>query len=334
VHKPLHHTMPLMPSAQPATATDLVSATRWITAAATQHGATLCSHVVARLGTSRSSAHTLLRKLVAAQWLVRDGTPQHPIYRPGALRQVVHTCALADAPPANALWQLHFAPCFDLPLPLQDAARLAFTELLHNVARHSSASRMTVSVRQTPQQLQLLVCDDGSGLFAGSLAEPQALVALGSAMAAGQGLRSCAQLADVLDVQAAGQAFQHRAWEQTAGSPAVWRAGRLPASRQTALPLKGTRIYMAVALQATPSMAYLANLQTALTMLQGCAQRSAALQVAKPAASSDLANLEHVGATRVAHGLAAGDGVGVAGAQHAQLYQQRLGLGQGLVAVS
>ena len=35
--------------------------------------------------------------------------------------------------------------------------------------------------------------------------------------------------------------------------------------------------------------------------------------------SGDAADLEHVGAAGVAHGLAAGDGIGVAGHQHAAL---------------
>ncbi len=339
IYKP----MPASPATQAASApiaTDLFGATRWITAAATQHGAALCSHVVARLGTSRSSAHTLLRKLVAAQWLVRDGTPQHPVYRPGALRQVVQTYPLASmlSPQtlwAQALWAQDFAPCFDVAPALQEAARLAFAELLHNAQLHSQGSRVTVSLRQTPQQLQLLVSDDGCGLFAQAQQPPQeALASITSAIGTCQGLQACALLADVLDVQAngqasgqaGGQAFQHRAWEQTPGATPLWRQGRLPTGHNR----RGSSVYLAISLGSADERP---NLQTAVTMLAGCAQR-ASTRLAGTDPSSHLADLEHVGAAGVTHGLAAGDGVGVAGAQHAQLYQKGLGLGQGLVAVA
>ena len=41
----------------------------------------------------------------------------------------------------------------------------AFTELLNNAIEHSGGTQVTVSMRQTPQQLQLLVSDDGRGIF-------------------------------------------------------------------------------------------------------------------------------------------------------------------------
>jgi signal transduction histidine kinase len=44
-------------------------------------------------------------------------------------------------------------------------AQHAFTELLNNAIDHSGGTQVTVSMRQTPLHLQLLVSDDGCGLF-------------------------------------------------------------------------------------------------------------------------------------------------------------------------
>jgi hypothetical protein len=49
--------------------------------------------------------------------------------------------------------------------------------------------------------------------------------------------------------------------------------------------------------------------------------------------TADATHLQHVRATGIAHGLAAGDGVGVTRLEHFALNQQALSFGQRLVAV-
>ena len=226
----------------------LAPLTQWITEAALQHGAALPAHLMAQLGVSRRRANLLLRQLTAAQWLTAAGTPRRPQFAPGPLRQVVKRYSLAGLQ-EDLPWRRDFAPCFVLPPAVQRMAQHAFTELLNNAVDHSGGSAVTVSMRQTPLQLQLLVSDDGCGLFsriAQSFAIDEPLLAMlelskGKLTSApehhlGHGLFFTSRLADVFDIHADAAAFQCRQWE-----PRRWRAGR-PAARS------GTAIYLAIAL--------------------------------------------------------------------------------------
>jgi anti-sigma regulatory factor (Ser/Thr protein kinase) len=230
---------------------DLPSVTTWITVAAEQHGARLAGHLAERLGTTRRQAQCLLAKLVAAQWLRRQGTLRRPVYRPGPLRQVVHRYPL-DSLQEDLPWARDFAPWFDLPASVRRMAQHAFTELLNNAIDHSGGSCVTVSMRQTPLHLQLLVSDDGCGLFQRiqecfAIADPaMAMLELGKGKLTSQPERHCghglfftSRLADVFDLHANQSAFQFRGWGQRR-----WQAGKPMSNR-------GTSIYLAIALDTT-----------------------------------------------------------------------------------
>jgi len=226
----------------------LAPLTQWITAAAMQHADDLPAALAARLDISRRRAHGLMRKLVAMQWLQASGTARRPRYGPGALRQVVQRYGLAGLQ-EDEPWRHDFAPFFTLRPEVQRMAQHAFTELLNNAIDHSGGQQVTVSMRQTPLQVQLLVSDDGCGLFeriaqSFAIAEPQlAMLELSKGKLtsaperhSGHGLFFSSRLADVFDIHANEAAFQCRSWEQRS-----WRAGR-PAARQ------GTSIYLAIQL--------------------------------------------------------------------------------------
>jgi anti-sigma regulatory factor (Ser/Thr protein kinase) len=152
-------------------------------------------------------------------------------------------------------WRRDFAPCFELPAAVRHMAQHGFTELLNNAIEHSGGATVTVSMRQTPLQLQLLVADDGCGLFTRiaecfAIDEPDlAMLELGKGKLttapdhhSGHGLFFSAQLADVIDIQANGVGYQRRAWE-----PGQWHAAR---GRTGATATRnGTAVYMAIQLQ-------------------------------------------------------------------------------------
>ena len=228
--------------------TALSDVTRWITEAALRHPDDLTAQVAERLGLARAKARLLLRRLVALQWLGRQGSTRRPHYLPGLLRQVVRRYPLAglreDLP-----WSRDFAPCFDLPGEVCWMAQHAFTELLNNAIEHSGGHQVTVSMRQTPLQLQLLVSDDGRGVFevigeAFGISVP-ALAMLELAKGklssrpdrhSGRGLFYTAKLADVFDLHANGAAFQQRDWQRE-----QWQRCR-PACAG------GTAVYVAICL--------------------------------------------------------------------------------------
>ncbi|HET7795553.1 MAG TPA: ATP-binding protein [Rhizobacter sp.] len=233
---------------------DLNALTLTITAAAVSHPHDLAPHVMQITGVSRGTANKALQRLVQLGWLQREGTVRRPHFRPGLLRQVVKRYPLAGLQ-EDLPWARDFAPFFTLPTQVQRMAQHTFGELLNNAIDHSGGSSVTVSLRQTPSHVQLLVSDDGCGVFdqlsrSFSLTDPTlAMLELSKgkltsqpARHAGRGLFFTSRLADVFDLHANETAFQHREWEGQG-----WRPGR-------ALKHQGTSVYAAIALDTTRTL--------------------------------------------------------------------------------
>ena len=240
-----------MPRKPPVKPSEL---TPWITAAALQHGEALPAWLMQRLDISRRRAGSLLRRLVDGQWLLREGSLRRPLYRPGPLRQVVQRYEL-DGLQEDQPWRQDFAPCFELRPNVRRLAEHAFTELLSNAIDHSGGQRVTVSMRQTALHLQLLVSDDGCGLFqrvaqAFAIDDPQlAMFELSKGKLtsqperhSGHGLYFTSRLADIFDIHTAQAAFQHRPW----GAQRWQRAKPATAG--------GTTIYLAIALDTSRTL--------------------------------------------------------------------------------
>lgn len=226
----------------------LSQATRWITTAALRHGDDLVAHVMARTGLNRRGTQELLAALVESRWLDRSGTPRRPVYRPGPLRQVVKRYPLAGLQ-EDLPWANDVAPCIALSPNVARLAQHAFTELLNNAVDHSDGQNVAVSIRQSATHLQMLVSDDGCGLFdriskTFHIGEPSlAMLELSKGRLTsqpdrhcGQGLFFVARMADVFELHANQHSFQRRSWGRTG-----WQPGR-PA------PHSGTSAFVAIAL--------------------------------------------------------------------------------------
>ena len=222
------------------TTASLPALTTWITQAALDHPADL-DHVVAqRLGCTLRTARQWLARLAALGWLQRSGTPRRPHWRPGVLRQMTRRYAL-DGLQEDRPWTRDFAPAFDLRPNVARLAQHAFMELLNNAVEHSGGSCVAVSMRQTALHLQLLVSDDGVGLFRrieqAHGIDDAALAMLELAKGrltsqpehhAGRGLFYAARLADMLDLHANLHGFRH-------AEAAGWQPARAAADRGTAV---------------------------------------------------------------------------------------------------
>jgi len=222
--------------------------TAWITETALRHPDKLPQHLAERLDVSRASAQRLLRKLVDAQWLTRGGTARRPNYQPGLLRQVVRRYPLAGLQ-EDLPWLRDFSPHVVLPAAVARMAQHVFTELLNNAVDHSGGTCVTVSMRQTPTQLQMLVSDDGRGVFDAidetfQLGDPtMAMLELAKGKLTsqperhtGRGLFFTSKLADIFDLHANDAAFQQREWQRD-----QWHRGRAACR-------SGTAVYVAICL--------------------------------------------------------------------------------------
>jgi anti-sigma regulatory factor (Ser/Thr protein kinase) len=231
----------------------LAAAALWITPASHDHGKDLAAYVMQSQGVSRRRARKLLSALVTAQWLAVSGSVRRPEYRPGALRQVVKRYTLQGLQ-EDLPWARDFAPLFNLPPQVAQLAQHAFTELLNNAIDHSGGTGVTVSMRQTGLHLQMLVSDDGCGIFdrikqTWQISDPDlAMLELAKGKLTsqpdqhcGHGLYFAARCADIFDLHANRQAFQRRLGQ---GS---WISLR-PQGRC------GTSVYLAIALDTTRTL--------------------------------------------------------------------------------
>lgn len=227
---------------------DLDAITPWITRAAIEHGDDLAAEVARRLDIGTRRAAVMLRQLAERGWLSVQRQGRRQVHRPGTLRQVVQTYTLAGLE-EDLPWRRDFRPCFELSRHVTQLMGQAFTELLNNAAEHSGGTQVSVSLRQTPQQLQLLVADDGVGLFQHlretvAIDDPMlALLELSKGRLTSQPLHHCghglflsARLADVFHVQANGES-----WMTRDGDGSGWQRQRLGPARP------GTTIYLSVA---------------------------------------------------------------------------------------
>jgi anti-sigma regulatory factor (Ser/Thr protein kinase) len=303
---------------------DLAPITQWITEAAERQGDELPGYLMERLEVSRRRAGALLKRLVAAQWLVDIGKPRRPQYRPGPLRQVVKRYEIGGLS-EDLPWRIDFDPYFSLPKNVRRMAQHAFTELLNNAIDHSGGSAATVSMRQTPLQLQLLVSDDGCGLFrriaeSFDIADPSlAMLELdkGKLTSApdqhsGHGLYFTSRLADVFDIHANSSAWQRRAWERSA-----WRQGKAGAVSTR----PGTSVYMAISLDTPRTLDKLLQAHSASGSSYDFGRTAVALQLMAPvgamlASRADAkravfrlqqfrhADLDFTGISSIGHGFA------------------------------
>jgi anti-sigma regulatory factor (Ser/Thr protein kinase) len=233
---------------------DLKTLTHWITTASVQRPEGLDLELALRFGVNRRAARRALQRLAELHWLVIEGGPRRPRYRPGLLRQVVRSYALRGLE-EDIPWLLHFAPFFALPPNVSRLVQHAFGELLNNSIDHSDGTQATVSLRQTASHVQLLVSDNGRGLF-DRIAETFAIASPALAMLelskgkltsqphrhTGQGLFFTSKLADVFDLHANAAAFQQLAWDERGWQP------------RRALQHTGTSVFASFALDTTRTL--------------------------------------------------------------------------------
>lgn len=300
---------------------DLTALTTWITAAAVDHPTELPERLAALAGVQRATALRRLGQLIDLQWLTRTGAAPEARYGPGSLRQIVRHYDI-DGLGEDLPWSRDFTRYFDLPPNVLRLTQHAFSELLNNAIDHSDGTGVTVSLRQTPSHVQLLVSDDGRGVFdkichTFALPDPQvAMLELSKGKLTtqperhtGHGLYFTSRLADVFDLHANDHAFQHRSWEGSG-----WRSGR-PMTRQ------GTSVYASIALDTPRTLESVMHahsfdgtgvdfertavpLHLAVTSQVGLESRAQARQVAARLTRFRLAELDFSGIAHIGHGFA------------------------------
>ena len=229
---------------------DFASLTRTITADAMAHPTDLAPMLAQRHAVTRATASRQLKRLVDLGWLVRSGG-NRPRYEPGLQREVTTDYAIAGLD-EHSPWIRDIHPKLALKPDVARLAQHVFGELLNNAIDHAGATTVTVSVRQTPTHLHLLISDDGLGVFkqlahkAGLPDAQRAALELAKGRLTtqpqchgGRGLFFVARMVDAMNLQSDGQVLQ---WRRQAESV-----------RFLAHPLKhtGTTVFVSLALDST-----------------------------------------------------------------------------------
>lgn len=231
--------------------------TRTITADALAHPRDLGQTLARRHSVSRGTMTKQLRRLVDSGWLERtDERLAH--FKPGIQREVTMDYDVAGLD-EHTPWLHDVFPVLALSPAVTRIAQHVFSELLNNAIDHASASRVTVSVRQTPTHLHVLVVDNGLGVFEQLARKANLESAQRAALEiakgrlttqpechGGRGLFFVARMVDAMNLQSNAQALQ---WRHH-GESVQFRAH--PLNRT------GTTVFVSLSLDATvrPTDAY------------------------------------------------------------------------------
>lgn len=139
-----------------------------IQACAAQGGA-LASTATEQTGLTRVAVSRRIKKLADTGYLLRHGSGTRQTYSLGEHRFWLGLQlreAIAQRGGEMAVWEQHLAPLLgDLKPNVRSLANTAFTEMLNNALDHSGAQRVLMGLHVQGGQLQMLVADDGVGIF-------------------------------------------------------------------------------------------------------------------------------------------------------------------------
>lgn len=119
---------------------------------------------VERFNVSRVTANKYITQLENEGWISRSGPKTRPVYGPGYQRKVSHFYQIAGLEEQTP-WERDFSPYFQLPANIRNIAHHGFTEMLNNAIDHSQGSKVFVYMRQDEKNLNIVVSDDGIGIF-------------------------------------------------------------------------------------------------------------------------------------------------------------------------
>ena len=133
-------------------------------------GGSLASTAAEQTGLTRVAVSRRIKKLADSGYLQRHGSGTRQTYSLGALRfwlSVQPLSTIAQRGGEMAVWERHLAPLLaDQPANVRNLANIAFTEMLNNALDHSQAQQVGMGMHISAGRLQMLVADDGLGIFA------------------------------------------------------------------------------------------------------------------------------------------------------------------------
>jgi anti-sigma regulatory factor (Ser/Thr protein kinase) len=130
----------------------------------------LVGMATAQTGLSRVAVSRRIKKLADSGYLQRHGSGTRQTYSLGEMRfwlAVQPAQAIAQQGGEMAVWEQHLAPLLkDMHANVRNLANIAFTEMLNNALDHAQAQHVAMGLHVQAGRLQMVVADDGAGIFA------------------------------------------------------------------------------------------------------------------------------------------------------------------------
>jgi len=126
----------------------------------------LAAMIVNRFGISRQAANSHLRNLVKEGAILASGKTSNRTYRLAhtSSKQLVYK--LRPGLEEDIVWRNDIRPLLEkLPANVLNIWHWAFTEMFNNAIDHSAGQKIIVSVRSTARHTEIIVQDDGVGIF-------------------------------------------------------------------------------------------------------------------------------------------------------------------------
>jgi hypothetical protein len=131
-----------------------------------KHPSEIARMVAEKFAISRQAANKHLQKLVAENVLSITGNTKSRVYSLTPQVNVSLTFFLRDKLSENDVWQLDIKPALGvLPDNVLNIWHYCFTEMFNNVIDHSSAEAVRVGIKKSAVATQIIIEDDGIGIF-------------------------------------------------------------------------------------------------------------------------------------------------------------------------
>lgn len=210
---------------------------RYILEAVEQNPAEVSRLVAEKFGITRQAVNKHLQRLTAEGALTESGKTRGRTYKLRPQEEWTRNYALIPGIAEDVVWTNDIRPALgELPENVMNIWHYGFTEMFNNAIDHSSGTQVTVHIRKTANHAEMIVMDNGVGIFKkiqtemNLLDERHAILELSKGKLttdprshSGQGIFFTSRAFDSFDILSGGVYFGH-----TFGKPEDWIVERQP----------------------------------------------------------------------------------------------------------
>ena len=195
------------------------------------HPSDIAKVVAAHFKISRQAVNKHLQRLVSEKSLTRSGKTRNSSYQLASLEEWVRRYEITDSLAEDRVWSDDIRPALgQLPDNVMNIWHHGFTEMFNNAIDHSAGKSILVKVEKTATSSEMLIADDGVGIFSkiqkekGLLDVRHALLELSKGKLttdprrhSGEGIFFTSRMFDSFQINSDGALFSHQL-----GAPNDW----------------------------------------------------------------------------------------------------------------